>query len=182
MNTNTHSAFLKEMGITQWTSRDAVGTAFVADSQSENSVEGRSASQIPATVESRAPNGMWWFIGSKPQGDSEQLMQNIIRALGLSAQEWSWKNLNEPIDPEHLPHDGMPIVAIALGGSVAQKLSGERDALPQLRQTILAMSDEGLEELPLIATFDLSHLLSRPKDKALFWQDILLAKSVLQNL
>jgi len=34
----------------------------------------------------------------------------------------------------------------------------------------------------LIASFDLAHCLNRPKDKALVWQDLLLARSVLQSL
>ena len=81
-----------------------------------------------------------------------------------------------------MPIDGTPIVAIAFGGSAAQKLSGERDGLPELRETVLAISAEGADELPLIATFELNQLIARPKDKALFWQDLLLAKSVLQNI
>jgi len=37
-------------------------------------------------------------------------------------------------------------------------------------------------ELPLIASFDLADMLSRPGEKALLWQDLLLARSVLQNI
>ena len=174
MTINTNSAFLKEMGITEWTSRD----------ESSESVGPEQQAPVAQTeaLENRAPTGMWWFFGTKPQGDAEQLFRNIIRALGLSEQEWSWKNPNEPIDPQQLPSDSLPMIALAFGGGVAQKLSGERDALPQLRETILAMNAQGLEELPLIASFELNHLLTRPKDKALLWQDLLLAKSVLQNL
>ncbi len=175
MNSNTHATFLKEMGITQWTSRDVVGTEIAGHAQSTN------LEHIREVTEARTPLGMWWFIGSKPQGDAELLMQSIVRSLGLSAQEWIWINPNESLDSKELPQDGTPIVAIAFGGSVAQKLSGERDPLPQLRQTILAFNQDGFEELPLIATFELNHLLSKPKDKALLWQDLLLAKSVLQN-
>lgn len=174
MTANTNTAFLKEMGITEWTSRNEA-------IQSVNPVQQEPVAQTEV-LENRAPTGIWWFFGSKPQGDAEQLFRNIIRALGLSGQEWSWKEPSEPINPEQLPSDGLPIVAIAFGGGVAQKLSGERDALPQLRETILAMDAQGLEELPLIASFELNHLLTRPKDKALLWQDLLLAKSVLQNL
>lgn len=162
------------MGITEWTSRDEGIKSIVSEQQAP---EVQTESQ-----EKRAPTAMWWFFGSRPQGDAELLFQNIIRALGLSAQEWSWKNPNEAIDSCQLPSDGVPMVALAFGGGVAQKLSGERDALPQLRETILAMDVQGLEELPLIASFELNHLLTRPKDKALLWQDLLLAKSVLQNL
>lgn len=174
MTSNTNSAFLKEMGISEWTSRDE-GIKSVIPEQ-------RLSVAQTESLENRAPTAMWWFFGAKPQGDAELLFQNIIRALGLSAQEWSWKNPNEAIDSCQLPNDGVPMVALAFGGGVAQKLSGERDALPQLRETILALDAQGLEELPLIASFELNHLLARPKDKALLWQDLLLAKSVLQNL
>ena len=76
----------------------------------------------------------------------------------------------------------IPTVAFVFGGSAAQKITGERDALPQLRETVLAINGDGLDEIPVIATFDLLHLLSRPKDKALLWQDLLMAKSVLQSI
>jgi hypothetical protein len=33
-----------------------------------------------------------------------------------------------------------------------------------------------------VASFDLAHLLQKPADKALAWQDLLLARSVLQSL
>ena len=75
-----------------------------------------------------------------------------------------------------------PDVALAFGGSAAQRLSGERDALPELRETVLAINADGAEDLPLIATFELNQLIAKPQDKALFWQDLLLAKSVLKNI
>lgn len=173
MNTSTNSAFLKEMGITEWTSRDAI------PGQSEAVV---TMSPVAEETQERRSLGIWWFFGNKPQGDAEVLFQNIIRVLGLSAHEWSWNNPAEVFNPELLPSDGTPIVAIAFGGSAAQKLSGERDGLPELRETVLAINADGAEDLPLIATFELNQLIARSKDKALFWQDLLLAKSVLQNI
>ncbi|BDX21480.1 hypothetical protein TUM22923_08010 [Polynucleobacter sp. TUM22923] len=179
MHSNT--AFLKEMGITEWTSRDAQA---VMSSEAPEIVEATAVASAPAIATDRPPAALWWFFGNPPQGDAELLFQGIVRALGLSSQEWLWKNPSDAIDAsdvEALMQTGIPMVALAFGGSVAQKLSGERDALPQLRETVLAFMDEGAQELPLIATFELNHLVSRPKDKALFWQDLLLAKSVLQN-
>ena len=105
----------------------------------------------------------------------------MIRALGLSLGEWSWKNSADPLSALELPQNGLPTIAFVFGGPAAQKLSGERDALPQLRETVLALKCELEEEIPLIASFDLAQLLARPKDKSLLWQDLLLAKSVLQN-
>ena len=173
---STNSTFLKEMGITEWTSRDLV------QEKSEVIASVVATSTVVAETQERISSGIWWFFGNKPQGDAEVLFQNIIRVLGLSTQEWSWKNPMEEFDPEQLPQDGTSIVALAFGASAAQKLSGERDALSDLRETILAINADGAEDLPLIATFELNQLISRPKDKALFWQDVQLAKSVLQNI
>jgi DNA polymerase len=177
MNMSMNSTFLKEMGITEWTSRDAAPETTQAILAAEVSND-----QASTETQERHSLGIWWFFGNKPQGDAEALFQNIIRALGLTPQEWSWKNPADKLNPELLPQDGTPIVALAFGGAIAQKLSGERDALPELRETVLAINADGAEDLPLIATFELNQLLSRPKDKALFWQDLLLAKSVLQNI
>ena len=183
MNMSKNSTFLKEMGITEWTSRDvapghtqAMLTADISNDQN--------APALPTVTETQERHslGIWWFFGNKPQGDAEVLFQNTIRVLGLTPQEWSWKNPTDKFNPELLPQDGTPIVALAFGGAAAQKLSGERDGLPELRETVLAIHADGAEDLPLIATFELNQLLSRPKDKALFWQDLLLAKSVLQNI
>jgi DNA polymerase len=174
---STNSTFLKEMGITEWTSRDAAPEPSQAILAAEVSND-----QAATETQERHSSGIWWFFGNKPQGDAEVLFQNVIRVLGLTPQEWSWKNPADKLNPELLPQDGTPIVALAFGGAAAQKLSGERDALPELRETVLAINADGAEDLPLIATFELNQLLSRPKDKALFWQDLLLARSVLQNI
>ena len=183
---STNSSFLKEMGITEWTSRDAAPehAQTILAAEVSNDQLGGAASELPAVaeVQERRLSGIWWFFGNKPQGDAEILFQNTIRVLGLTPQEWSWKNPSDKFNPEQLPQDGTPIVALAFGGAAAQKLSGERDGLPELRETVLAINADGAEDLPLIATFELNQLLSRPKDKALFWQDLLLAKSVLQNI
>ena len=182
---STNSIYLKEMGITEWTSRDAI----LEDTQAMIAVASKThvetitpPSSVVAEKQERISAGVWCFFGNKPQGDAEVLFQNIIRVLGLTPQEWFWKSPAEKLDAESLPQDGTPIVALAFGGTAAQKLSGERDALPELRETVLAINAEGVEDLPLIATFELTQLVSRPKDKALFWQDLLLAKSVLQNI
>jgi DNA polymerase len=44
------------------------------------------------------------------------------------------------------------------------------------------LSNRSDEEIPVIASFDLAQLIAKPKDKALLWQDLLLAKSVLHNI
>jgi DNA polymerase len=174
---NIHSAYLKEMGITEWSSRDGLSEAPESTSQASQVESVQSA--IPVE---KVPQGHWWFFGAQPQGDAQTLFQSVIRALGLSSQEWSWMNAGDNLKQLQAPENGLPVVAFAFGGTVAQKITGERDPLPQLRETILALNNGSDEEIPVIASFDLAQLLAKPSDKVLLWQDLLLAKSVLQNI
>uniref|UniRef100_B1XUU6 Uncharacterized protein n=1 Tax=Polynucleobacter necessarius subsp. necessarius (strain STIR1) TaxID=452638 RepID=B1XUU6_POLNS len=171
---SNNSSFLKEMGITEWTSREEV------QAQPEASITANSLA-VPQEVQSlsRVSHGVWWFFGTEPQGDANILFKNLIRALGLAKNEWSWKNPSD--NPGQLENSKLPVVAMAFGGPAAQKITGERDPLPQLRETVLALNIGNDEEIPVIASFELNQVLSRPKEKALLWQDLLLARSVLQN-
>ena len=198
MNNDARSAFLKEMGITEWSSREdnevltraqeeapvvttvtraTTATATVASQQAP-------VSQVHEStpIEAKVPTGMWWFFGNAPQGDGQILFQNVIRALGLSADEWSWKSPADDLKGACEALSGLPVLAFVFGGQNAQKLTGERDPLPQLRETVLGFAEEGLEEIPVVATFDLNYLISRPQDKSLLWRDLILARSVLQNI
>ena len=169
MNTvnNSNSAILKEMGISEWVSKDAMPLA-------------STEAPLDSSAQSK-PRGTWWFFGSKPKGEAEALFQNFIRVLGLRTDEWLWQ---EPVNKSKLakPDNALPIVSIAFGGQAVQAMTGERDTLDELRETILELSIEGLEEIPLIPSFTLEHYISKPQDKRLLWQDLLLAKSVLQSL
>ena len=172
--TSSPSAFLKEMGITEWTSRDAIQVAPDVTAAVSAPVAGSDN-----TSTERTSYGTWWFFGNEPQGEAQILFQNIIRALGLAKNEWSWKNSS--VNLGQLSSPEAPVVAVAFGGPVVQKITGERDPLPQLRETVLALNTGNEEEIPVIASFELNQVLAKPKDKALLWQDLLLAKSVLQN-
>ena len=169
MNTVSHSnsALLKEMGISEWISRDAIEPP---------------PSEVPSDFPALSTaKGIWWFFGSKPKGDAELLFQNMIRVLGLRPDEWLWL---EPVNKTQLTKldNALPIVSIAFGGQAVQAMTGERDPLDELRETILELSIEGLEEIPLIPSLSLEHYIAKPQDKRLLWQDLLLAKSVLQSL
>lgn len=162
---NINSAYLKEMGITEWVSRDCS----VVEAPLEQ------AQSIPITSQAH-----WWFFGSKPQGDAELLFQNILRVLSLAPGNWSWMNPSDDLSKLTPPENGSPLVALAFGSQAVHKITGERDPLPQLRETVLALNNDA--DIPVIATLDLNQLIAQPKDKALLWQDLLLAKSVLQNI
>ncbi len=175
----SNSDFLKEMGIVEWVSRDQPASV---NASMQATVPQEPQKPDSASVSDRMPQGNWWFFGNPVQGDANILFQNIIRVLGLAPNEWAWKNPAEPLNQLTIPDNGLPIVAFAFGGSVAQKITGERDPLPQLRETVLALNMDNDEDVPVIATFDLAQVIARPNDKALLWQDLLLAKSVLQNV
>ena len=159
---NTHSSFLKEMGITEWVARD--GTAPEAVSSNPVATEEAAVGHTP-----NAPRAHWWFFGAQPLGDAQLLFQNLIRVLGLASNEWSWKNPGDNLSKIQLPENGMPVVAFAFGGPTAQKITGERDTGND-------------DEIPVVASFDLAQLATKSKEKAMLWQDLLLAKSVLQNI
>ena len=175
----SNSEFLKEMGITEWVSRDQPAQTSASAPQVTASTQEAVAT---TTAAEKISQGNWLFFGTQPVGDAQVLFQNIIRVLGLASHEWSWKNASDSLKQITAPENGLPVVAFAFGGSVAQKITGERDALPQLRETILALNTGNEEEIPVIASYDLGQAMATPKEKALLWQDLLLAKSVLQNI
>jgi DNA polymerase len=174
-----NSEFLKEMGITEWVSRDQpLATSAPVD---QSMASEQKATAMTSAAE-KMSQGSWLFFGSQPAGDTQVLFQNIIRVLGLASHEWSWKNTSDSLKQITAPENGLPVVAFAFGGVVAQKITGERDGLPQLRETILALKTGNEDEIPVIASYDLGQALSGPKEKVLLWQDLLLAKSVLQSI
>lgn len=169
-----HSSFLKEMGITEWLFRDPAASSelisvAIASVDSQHKSESLNA----------APRWHWWFFGDQPKDETQILFQNMVRILGLSSAEWTWLKPSDKLNVLQAPSRDIPVVAIAFGSSAVQKITGERDPLPQLRETVLAMNTEGNEEIPVLASFELNYFLAKPKDKALLWQDLLLAKSVL---
>ncbi|QKM64732.1 hypothetical protein DCO17_05490 [Polynucleobacter tropicus] len=173
---NLHASYLKEMGITEWVSREQGSTV-----PSIPAIKSAEDSAVSQAAESSV-RAHWWFFGAKPQGDTQLLFQNLIRVLGLSSQEWSWKLPSDDLSKLTMPEDGAPVVALAFGGPAVQKVTGECDPLSQLRETILALSTGNDDEIPVVASQDLAQVVGKPKEKALLWQDLLLAKSVLQNI
>lgn len=166
MNIDDRSRYLKEMGVTEWSLRSAA----------QDSAPSMTSSAEPQQVISnQEPRVYWLFYGKTPSGDQERLFQNIILALGLLPKEWEWRS---PTDTQ-APNTHLPCVAFAFGEQAAQALSGEDEPLTHLRDVVLEMAGQ---DIPLIASFDLAHCLNRPKDKAFLWQDLLLARSVLQSL
>lgn len=177
---NVRSSFLKEMGITEWTDRSSsvVSKHSVAAPQDSLPVSAESVAQPPENVIEMS--GRWIFIGAKPQGDALSLFQNIIRVLGLPKGAWVWQDQKASLDAL-IDSSAVPLVAIAFGAASAQRLIGENAPLSELRGAIHSLA-HGEAEVPLIATLELAQVLARPQEKAMLWEDLLLARSVLQSL
>lgn len=171
MSTEQRSTFLKEMGISEWSLRQT-GPAFTPEELPQDSSSNSESQKDQTNLE---PRVYWLFYGKTPTGDAELLFKNIVRALGLLPSEWEWRLVSNT----SVPDTHLPCVAFAFGQEAAQSLSGEREPLENLRDVVLELAGH---DIPLVASFDLTHLLAKPSDKALAWQDLLLARSVLQSL
>jgi len=176
------SSYLKEMGISEWVPRESAPVESL-------SAEPLPISSLPVALEAD-PSIFWHFVGQTPQGDSAMLFENIIRSLRLKKNQWAWATLaelkNNPIDTQANPQSSLLSVVLAFGQQAAQTLSGEKDGIGQLRETVLAVNPLFLknaeDEIPLIASFDLEHYLAKPHEKSGLWQDLLMARSVLSTI
>ena len=179
-NANMRSSFLKEMGITEWADRSISGASLSASAAPQSIPSGSLEPTADTSEHAAEISGRWIFIGTKPQGDALTLFQNIVRALGLPNSAWVWQEQKANIDAL-IESSTVPLVAIAFGAASAQRLTGERAPLTELRGAIHSLM-HGEADVPLIATLELAQVLARPQEKSLLWEDLLLARSVLQSL
>jgi DNA polymerase len=179
-NSSMRSSFLKEMGITEWTDRSTSIAPLNGSATPQSNLQESPEPTANALEHAAQMSGRWIFIGTKPQGDALTLFQNMVRALGLPNGGWIWQDQKANIDAL-IESSAVPLVAIAFGGASAQRLTGEHAPLTELRGAIHSLM-HGEAEVPLIATLELAQVLARPQEKALLWEDLLLARSVLQSL
>ncbi len=179
-DSSMRSSFLKEMGITEWVDRSSSVSPLNAPAVPQSIPQASTEPTANPSERVAEISGRWIFIGTKPQGDALTLFQNIVRVLGLPNGAWVWQDQKANIDAL-IESSTVPLVAIALGAASAQRLTGEHVPLAELRGAIHSLM-HGEAEVPLIATLELAQVLARPQEKALLWEDLLLARSVLQSL
>ena len=179
-NASMRSSFLKEMGITEWVDRSGLSASTVTPAASQSNAQASPEPTANPSERGAEISGRWIFIGTKPQGDALTLFQNIVRALGLPNGAWAWQDQKANIDAL-IESSTVPLVAIAFGAASAQRLTGEQAPLNELRGAIHSLI-HGEAEVPLIATLESAQVLARPQEKVLLWEDLLLARSVLQSL
>jgi hypothetical protein len=179
-NASMRSSFLKEMGITEWVDRSSSIAPLNAPTVPQSNTQASPEPTANSSAHTTEISGRWIFIGAKPQGDALTLFQNIVRVLGLPNDAWVWQDQKTNIDAL-IESTTVPLVAIAFGAATAQRLTGENAPLAELRGAIHSLM-HGEADVPLIATLELAQVLARPQEKALLWEDLLLARSVLQSL
>ena len=148
----------------------------------------------------------WMFVGEAPGhnedeqglpfvGKAGQLLNAMIEALGMERSDVFVVNAlkcrppgnrdpqaDELAQCEPYLHQQLaliqPRVIVALGRISAQSLLKTGEPLGKIRNVI---HHYGPQNIPLVATYHPAYLLRSPDQKAKSWQDLLLAKSVVNR-
>ena len=117
-------------------------------------------------------DGHWLFVMPSTELTSEekQLFQNICKALRIRIKQ-------PEISSSILSVDIKAKLLFVFGEATAQALTKMAEPLTSLRGKQLQ-----LDNICLIASYDLAHLLQNPTDKAKTWQDLCLGLQVLRSL
>ena len=119
-------------------------------------------------------NGDWLFVLSSTvlQADEAQLLHNIFMAMRIKARPAEISsNIADIINTTQ------PKLIVAMGEATAQVVLQSTETLGNLRGRL-----HQFQGIPLVATYDLAHLLQALPDKARAWHDLCLAMQALQTL
>ena len=119
-------------------------------------------------------NGDWLFVlpNTALQTDEAQLLHNIFMAMHIKAMPTeASSNLADIINTIQ------PKALITMGETTVQSVLQSTEALSNLRGRL-----HQFKGIPLVATYDLGHLLQALPDKAKAWDDMCLAMKALQTL
>jgi DNA polymerase len=105
-------------------------------------------------------------------GDEALLLQNICKAIHIKT-----KPAEISKNPLDVLKNMRPKLLIAMGESTAQAMLQSTAALDDLRGT-----PKKFQDIALVATYDLAHLLRNSQDKAKAWDDFCVAMQVLQDM
>jgi len=119
----------------------------------------------------RSEDGDYLFaLAPGIQPEESIMLSAMLMAMAVKATMVSIKSIAEAKALQ-------PKVVVALGESSVQYLLQSTQTLSELRGIINDFSG-----IPLIATYDLEHLLQNWKDKASAWEDLCLAMMTLKEL
>jgi DNA polymerase len=147
----------------------------------------------------------WMFVGEAPGAEEDrqglpfvgragQLLTAMIIALGMRREEVYIANVLKCRPPNNRDPMGtevrqcesylhqqvahvQPKIIVALGRFAAQSLVKTTRPIGKLRNHVYTFEDSGI---PLVVTYHPAYLLRNPLDKRKVWQDLCLAKRVLE--
>jgi DNA polymerase len=147
----------------------------------------------------------WMFVGEAPGAEEDrqglpfvgragQLLTAMITALGMRREKVYIANVLKCRPPNNRDPMGtevrtcesflhqqvahvQPQIIIALGRFAAQSLVKTTRPIGKLRNHVYTFEDTGI---PLVVTYHPAYLLRNPLDKRKTWQDLCLAKKVLE--
>lgn len=148
----------------------------------------------------------WLFIGEAPGVDEDrqgepfvgragQLLNNMLRAIGLSREQVYIANIlkcRPPRNRDPRPEEARacepylrrqidllhPKIIIALGRIAAQNLLNTDTPIGRMRGRQYVYADTSI---PLLVTYHPAYLLRSPGEKRKAWQDLLLAQKVVRD-
>jgi uracil-DNA glycosylase len=190
------------IGAMEWSAlRSAVKncTACTLCSHRQQTVFGVGHEQAHCMVVGEAPGEQEDVQGEPFVGKSGQLLDNMLRAIGLSRvpagphQQVYIANTVKCRPPSNRNPDAAelaqcapyllrqvalvkPRVILAMGRFAVQSLLRSTEPLGRLRGRLHAF-----EGVPLVVTYHPAYLLRNPEDKARAWSDLCLARSVLER-
>ena len=153
-----------------------------------------------------AASARWMIIGEAPGAEEDrrgepfvgragQLLNAMLRALGLAREQVFIANIlkcRPPNNRDPKPEEArscagflhrqielvQPQILLAVGRIAAQNLLGTDQSLGKLRQIVHRFGPAGL---PLIITYHPAYLLRSPGEKRKAWEDLQLARKVMQS-
>jgi len=152
------------------------------------------------------PHARWLIIGEAPGAEEDrrgepfvgragQLLNSMLRALGLAREQVFIANIlkcRPPGNRDPKPEEArscsgflhrqielvQPALMLAVGRIAAQNLLGTDQPLGRLRQIVHRF---GPANLPLLITYHPAYLLRSPGEKRKAWEDLKLAKRVMER-
>lgn len=158
--------YLNAMGISTWVVADG-------ESATQSSGGGDMSSATQGMSVSGAQGFVWTFVLDQLSGDANILFDKMLASFMLKRADIQLINSSEALSGKASGQ-----VVFAMGADLGKKLLQLQEPFNELRGAVHSLEVNG-EELPVVLSFHPEHLLKKPSDKALAWQDLLLARSLV---
>jgi hypothetical protein len=118
-------------------------------------------------------NGHWLFVLAQPAqiNDEVQLLNNMFKAMQVEV-----KPADTQVYSAEIIANNQPKIVVTLGEVATQTVMQSTERLLDLRGQL-----HDVAGVKLVPTFDLSHLITNPLDKAIVWRDCCLAMQYLNT-